>query len=316
MGDTKFSCVRIQKIRSAVDARNATKHGRRERGAFGKSRVDLERSHLNLHWRFDADLHELKLVDECPDYREALEARRDQLGARRPKNGTFGTEMLFTASPSLFRRSCGDVDLEIAKVWARSCLDLAEARYSGMCVAARLDLDETTPHLSVFILPTYEKSYGGEKRQSKRKPRRTVSHNKVFGGPEQLSMLQDWLADGLKEQGFCVERGLPVEVTRARNFRPDGAIYQKLKDWWGLLKKREAELDRKEARINERLNTVLRKMRVIGKVFQNDQNRLSEPAKEALKQIFAMRKFGSERRSSKALDDSSKDGSRGPKLIP
>ena len=315
MGDTTFSCVRIQKIRSAVDARNATRHGRRERGAFGKSRVDLERTHLNQHWCFDADLQELDLVDECPDYREALEARREQLGAKRPKNGTFGTEVMFTASPSLFKSADGDVDLDRAKEWARACLDLAEAKYPGMCVAARLDLDETTPHMSVFVMPVYEKTYSGDKRQSKRKPRKTVSHNKVFGGPEQLSMMQDWLADGLKKRGFGVERGLPVDVTRARNFRPDGAIYQRLKDWWGLLKKREADLDQKEAKINERLNSVLSKMRIIGKVFQKDQDRLSEPAKAALKQIFAIPDFGSKRQNPKDLK-SSNDGPSGPKLTP
>ena len=269
MNSTSFSCIRVKKIRTATDARNATRHGRRDRGTFGKSAVDLNRTHLNQHWRFCPDMQELELVDECPDYREALEARREQLRARRPKNGTFGTEMMFTASPALFRGSDGQVDNCQAKTWARACLDLAEERYPGMCVAARLDLDETTPHLSVFIMPVYEKNYGGAKRQSIRKPRRTVSHNKVFGGPQDLSFLQSWAADGLKAKGFDVRRGRPAAVTRAVHFRPDGAIYQHLSVIWQQVKKREEELDQRERTINAWLKNLAREIGPLEELVPN-----------------------------------------------
>jgi len=245
MTGTTYSCVRIKKIRTASDARNAYRHGARERGAFGKSAVDLDRTHLNQHWSFDPDSQELELVDKCPDYRAALETRREQLGAKRPKNGVFGTEMMFTASPSLFKGSDGQIDNDQAKAWAKACLDLAQAKYPGLCVAARLDLDETTPHMSVFIMPVYEKTYSGEKRKSTRKPKIAVSHNKVFGGPDDLSLLQDWAADGLKNKGFGVERGRSVDITRAVNFRPDGKIYEKLLAMWKKLKKEKHDVDKR-----------------------------------------------------------------------
>ena len=245
MGQT-YSCVRIKKIRTATDAQNATRHGRRERGSFGKSAVDLERTPLNCHWSFDPDTQELERVGEGIDVGAALETRREQMKARRPKNGTFGTEMMFTASPALFHGPDGKVDNDQAKAWAKACLDLAQEKYPGMCVGARLDLDETTPHLSVFIMPVYEKTYGGEKRKSKRAPRRAVSHNKVFGGPDDLRLMQDWAADGLKARGFDVSRGRPVEITRAANFRPDGAIYEKLGQVWRRLRAREQKLDQRE----------------------------------------------------------------------
>ncbi|MDC0657409.1 plasmid recombination protein [Leisingera sp. SS27] len=255
-----YSCVRVQKIRTAADARNATRHGRRARRSFGKSAIDLDRTHLNCHWSFDPDTQDLESVEECPDYREALEIRRDQLRAKRAKNGAFGTEVMFTASPSLFLTAGGAIDLDQAKAWAEACLGLAQKRWPGMCVAARLDLDETTPHLSVFIIPVYEKSYSGKKRQTKRAPRRAVSHNKVFGGPDDLSRLQRWAADGLQTRGFDVQRGRPVQVTRARHFRPDGDIYKRLTAVWRQIKKREDDLRARETMINSWMQEVVKEI--------------------------------------------------------
>ena len=82
-------------------------------------------------------------------------------------------------------------------------------RYPGQVAAARLDLDETTPHFSVFLLPMYRKEYMGEERKSSRKPRLTISHNQVFGTPDKLSALQDWAAETMQETGHTLERGEP-----------------------------------------------------------------------------------------------------------
>ena len=161
-----YSCVRVKKIKSATDAQNLTRHGQRAKGSFKASAVDLDRSHLNGHFVFDADAVNFKKVDECPDYRELLDTATKRLNAKRPKNGVFGTEMMFTASPDLFKDKDGNVDIDHARAWGDACLELARDKYGAKCVAARLDLDETTPHLSVFILPTYRKSYSGEKRKS------------------------------------------------------------------------------------------------------------------------------------------------------
>lgn len=275
MSSTTFSCVRIKKIRTATDAQQATRHGRRAKGSFRKSAVDLERSHLNCHWQFDPDTQELERVEEGVDVGAALEARRGHLNAKRAKNSSYGTEMMFTASPALFRGSDGQIDNDQAKAWARACLDLAQERYPGMCVGARLDLDETTPHLSVFILPVYEKTYSGAKRQSNRAPRRTVSHNKVFGGPKDLSHLQDWAADGLKAAGFGVERGRSVNITRAINFRPDGQIYQKLKAMWQRVRKEEKEVEKRRETFAK-----------LAKIFSAESHRLTDQGRNAIKVAF------------------------------
>lgn len=278
MSKTQYSCVRINKIRTAADARNATRHGRRVRGAFNKSAVDLERTHLNVHWRFDPDVYELEEVDECPDYREELEKRREQLKAKRPKNGVFGTEMMFIASRAVFKE-------HDPKDWAKACLEIAEKRYPGLCVAARLDMDETTPHLSVFIMPVYEKGYSGEKRKSKREPRKAVSHNKVFGGPADLSLLQDWAADGLKEKGFGVERGVPVGITRATNQRPNGVLYQKLVAMWNKLKAREKKIEQVEGQLEERRKTFA----ILADIFRKESKNLTTDGKIAINSVFGLK---------------------------
>lgn len=274
-----YSCVRVKKIKSATDAQNLTRHGQRAKGSFKASAVDLDRSHLNGHFVFDADAVNFKQVDECPDYRELLDTATKRLNAKRPKNGVFGTEMMFTASPDLFKDKEGNVDIDQARAWGDACLELARDKYGAKCVAARLDLDETTPHLSVFILPTYRKSYSGEKRKSTRGDKWAVSHNKVFGGPDDLSLLQDWAADGLKAKGFDVERGRPKEITRAINFRPDGQIYQHLVSMWRKLKDKEKSLEKRAVVFDK-----------LAKIFKKEADSLSPQGRNAIAVAFGLAK--------------------------
>ncbi|MEC8195745.1 MAG: plasmid recombination protein [Pseudomonadota bacterium] len=247
-----YSSVRVKKIRAAVDARNLSRHGAREKGSFRQSAVDLKRTHLNRHWAFDFDGHHLAEVEQCPDYRDLLERVMKAQKAKRPKNGTFGTEMLFTASREFFLDAEGRVDQGKASAWAEACIEMAQEKYPGLCAAARLDMDETTPHLSIFVMPVYEKTYGGEKRQSKRKraPRRAVSHNRVFGGRGDLSNLQDWAADGLQARGFELSRGIPVEITRAKNFRPDGQLMKRMEEADRKIRAREAAVAKREKQMD------------------------------------------------------------------
>jgi len=280
---SKFISVRIKKIRTMSDAANATRHGKREKGSFARSAVDLERSHLNMHFAFDVDAQEMEQVDTCPDYGKALEARRGQLGASRAKNSSVGTEMLFTCSPGILKDAEGNVDLDKSRQFVKDCIAMAEKKYPGMCVAARGDLDETTPHVSVFILPVYEKTYSGEKRQSKRKPRKSVSHNKVFGGRSDMSLLQDWMADGLVEKGWNVERGIPLAITRAKNFQPDGQIYNHLVKWFDKLKTRESQIKKREKHVKG-MYDIIRDMSL---GLEEHRSLLTKPMLRALEWIKA-----------------------------
>ena len=89
---------------------------------------------------------------------------------------------------------------------------LAIADRPGWRIACwRLDLDETTPHFSVFVVPYYEKKL-------KQGPKTCVSVRKHFGTRDKLSALQDWIGCVCAPLGLC--RGRPVGVTHARHVAP------------------------------------------------------------------------------------------------
>lgn len=204
--------VRVKPLKQWSDVSNATRHGKREDPS---KHVDRSRTHLNKHWvsmdvpNPDGSMgRKLMPTSEAPDIAAAFKDLAEKRGAKWRKGAIVGTEMLFIASPDFFGPAGPERD-KLAAEWANKCLRAALKKYPGQVAAARLDLDETTPHFSIFLIPTYQKSYDGEKRQSSRKPKRTISHNQVFGTPEKLSALQDWAAAEMKAAGYKLERGEP-----------------------------------------------------------------------------------------------------------
>lgn len=214
--------LRIRPLRKWADVAAATQHGARVRNV---EHVDLDRSHLNVHWTFDADFGQLRPTDGPADIARCLKLRADQLGARWHKTAIVGTEVMFIASSEFFQTTESTRDHARANSWAEACLAAWEGLFPGQSVAARLDLDETTPHLSVFFLPLHQRRYRSTTRTLK-EPKGTqlkVSHNKVFGeakGPDILSMLQSWIADEMRLAGFDLERGLRVDETGASHRTP------------------------------------------------------------------------------------------------
>lgn len=189
-----YIAVRVKPLKKWSDVANAARHGRRDDPA---KHVDRSRSHLNRHWAVTGSC-EFEEQDEAADIELAFSITAGLADAKWRKGAIVGTEMLFIASPQYFHGVEADAPLNTPLVnkWAEDCLTAAHAKFPGQIAAARLDMDETTPHLSVFMLPMYEKAYEGEKRRSERprRPRKAISHNQVFGEPEKLVALQDWIA--------------------------------------------------------------------------------------------------------------------------
>lgn len=214
--------LRIRPLRKWADVAAATQHGARVRNV---EHVDLSRSPLNTHWTFDAAKGRLESAEGPADIAQCLKARAGQLGARWHKSAIVATEVMFIASPEFFENDDGEPDRQQALRWSEACLQAWQGLFPGQSVAARLDLDETTPHLSVFFLPLHERRYRTSARVLK-EPKATqlkVSHNKTFGdtkGPEVLAMLQTWIADEMRLAGFELERGLRVDETGASHRTP------------------------------------------------------------------------------------------------
>ena len=217
-----FIALRVRPMRKWSDVSAASEHGQRIRNV---EHVDLSRSHLNVHWTVDPKIGCLQPVDQPADIVRCLRARAGQLGARWHKTAIVCTEIMFIASPEFFEASDGSTDHARSRTWAEACLEAWQGLFPGQSAAARLDLDETTPHLSVFFLPLHERRYRSATRALK-EPKSTqlkVSHNKTFGeakGPEILSMLQTWIADEMQIAGFDLHRGLRVDETGATNKTP------------------------------------------------------------------------------------------------
>ena len=229
---TNKIAIRVKPLKRWADVSNMTRHGKREDPS---RHVNRGHTHQNIHFSFVEIEHqtdERGTVTQHGDFGifehdglngldigEQFQNLAEESGASWRKNAIVGTEMLFIASPGFFKGERGSEERrDHARDWARDCISELRRKYPGQLACARLDLDETTPHLSVFMLPMYEKAYKATKRTVKRKraPRRTISHNQVFGTPESLSELQDWAAAAMKRRGHQLERG-----ERKENKGPD-----------------------------------------------------------------------------------------------
>nr|WP_254216571.1 plasmid recombination protein [Tabrizicola sp. TH137] len=258
-------CLRVRPLRKWADVAAATEHGRRVRKA---AHIDLTRSQMNEHYVFDPDAVQLERCETPADITRCLRARAGELGAKWHKSAIVATEIMFIASKSFFTRSDGTVDTALANDWSDACLRAWERLFPGQSVAARLDLDETTPHLSVFFLPLHERRYRSQSRVL-RQPERTrlkVSHNKAFGdvkGPDILAMLQSWLAAEMQAAGFDLVRGQRVDETGNGNKTPAAgrralaAARQLAEDIEeDALAKAAERFEDTELRINQRLREV------------------------------------------------------------
>lgn len=214
--------VRVKPLKKWSDVSNATRHGRREDPA---RHVDRSRTHLNHHYGWTLDeggQPVLRKQDEPVDIEAAFRASAEHHGAKWRKGAIVGTELLFIASPEFFTDAGAPGSPEYlahAKEWAVACASSVKKRYPSMAAAVRIDLDEKTPHVSVFMLPMYEKQTAPRLRKdgTRGKPRaarKTISHNTLFGGtgdegPKKMSALQDWAAECMAEHGYQLERGTP-----------------------------------------------------------------------------------------------------------
>ncbi len=197
-----FAFLRVERIRRVIDAANATRHGLR---IDNGSHYDRSRTHQNRHWYRGQE------TDHPVDWLAAIRETAEALGARFRKGAPLAAELILEASARWFENPVtGTWDMNRINLWVEFNLRALEARYPGMMAAARLDLDEGTPHLAVAIVPVVVK-------KTKHTSTRVVSYRKIFGGDDKLEArrrmiaLQDWYADAMAPLGLV--RGTPKAVT-------------------------------------------------------------------------------------------------------
>lgn len=199
-----YAIIRVMPIKKRADLRNATLHGMRQDGGI---HYDPERTLFNRHWMAGR-------VERPIDWEDALASVLERRNVRVRKNGALAAELFLGASPEYFETGDGSADLDPAKLdrWVDANRAAIYGRWGDAVAGMRLDLDESSPHLSVLLVPIYQKP-------TRDGPVPTVSYRKEFGGEtkvelkQKLSALQDWYADQMRPLGLS--RGVSKAITGA-----------------------------------------------------------------------------------------------------
>lgn len=218
--DKKYCCVRVERLRDKGAASRMGAHGRRE--YLGQSHIDPTRTHLN-----QAGLG--KALSDKPDVSRGLEWFPDeclsllqqQHDARHRKGSAWAAHLICIASPKAFREGLDPHQ------WAQETVAWAEKKFPGQVASWRLDLDETTPHVDLFVMPVAQSQTKTGKRST------WISYRKVIGGEkigQATADLQDSYADAMKPLGLFrgelgdrtarrVRKHLPPDRVRAVQVR-------------------------------------------------------------------------------------------------
>lgn len=209
-------CVRMRRAKSDYLAAMGA-HGRRE--GPGVDHVDFSRSHRNL-FGLTSKAAKLGIEAEFPEKVVARYIQENGIQVR--KDSATAMHLIIIVSPSFFEKRDSNGSLcrmhEVAQVKKvlELLIDWSEAdSFPGDLLCWRVDMDETTPHIDLFIVPTYIK-----------KTKRWVSVNKCLGGrggKAALSKLQTDLATALVPLGIV--RGTPKSITGSVHVPPQ--VYRK-----------------------------------------------------------------------------------------
>lgn len=197
-----FAILRVKRLKTNADLNGATLHGRRQDSG---THYDPARTLYNEHYAAGR-------CASAPDWAEFVQCALSRSGATVRKGASVAAEFFIGASPEFFAPRDGEDHFNMENVYKfrDAVLSAFYERYGQNVVVARLDLDEGTPHMTLCVLPTYEKV-------TKHKRELVVSYKKVFAGDsllearEKLTELQDWIAEKLAPLGLS--RGVPKSIS-------------------------------------------------------------------------------------------------------
>lgn len=129
-----FAIMRCKKLKTFGGVAASLQHNYRERET---PNADPTLTHLNQH------MYSTSTV-------EAMNKLRDRLPEKRRKDATLAVEYLFTASPEWWGKADAK---QQAEFFQRSHQWLADKYGEHNIIAATIQRDETSPHLSAFVVP-------------------------------------------------------------------------------------------------------------------------------------------------------------------
>jgi hypothetical protein len=136
-------------------------------------------------------------------------------------DAVYAVEILLTASPEYFRpddpSKYGDYQVGKLDAWAKASQEWLQREYGDRIVRAELHLDEATPHIHAYLVPTDENGQ--------------LNCKKIFGGRAKMFAFQDSYAAATQHLGL--ERG--VKNSRAE--------HTTVKDYYSVVNSASQELD-------------------------------------------------------------------------
>ena len=168
-----FAIMRCKKLKAAGSVAAAFSHCFRERETFN---ADENRTPLNVHFA-------------ATSVAEAKQKLADLLPTKRRKDAVLAVEYLMTASPEWWKQASPERQDEF---FQKSLTWLAQKYGQDRIVVATVHRDETSPHLSAFVVPLTRDG--------------RLSAKEFIGDRAQMSLDQTTYAEAVKELGL--ERGV------------------------------------------------------------------------------------------------------------
>lgn len=168
-----FAIMRCKKLKAAGSVAAAFSHCFRERETFN---ADEKRTPLNVHFA-------------ATSVAEAKQKLADLLPEKRRKDAVLAVEYLMTASPDWWKNASSeqqDVFFKKSYAW------LAKKYGADRIVVASVHRDETSPHLSAFVVPLTQDG--------------RLSAREFIGDRAKMSLDQTTYAQAVQELGL--ERGV------------------------------------------------------------------------------------------------------------
>jgi Plasmid recombination enzyme len=231
-----YAIVRIAKLKASNIAGSGM-HVSRTRSTPNADRSKLEDNQTLIH-NGDIDLALAEVVEQ--KINSTLQTRKIRTDA------VHCVEMLLTASPEYFRpdhpADYGAYESAKLEEWKQATVKWLKQEYGSRIVRAELHMDEATPHIHAYLVPTDSQGQ--------------LNCKKMFGGRSKMFALQDSYSKAMKPLGL--ERGIKgsrAEHTDVKDYYqavnaateglPDLQTIQARLAAYELLKREKAEVDRK-----------------------------------------------------------------------
>jgi hypothetical protein len=206
-----YAIARIAKLKQANIAGSGI-HVSRGRNTPNADRSRLEDNQTLIH---NNDRH-LPLGEVVHNKIHSVEQQR-----KIRTDAVYTVEILLTASPEYFRPDdpsrYGDYQADKLANWTETTVSWLEQEYGDKIVRAELHLDEATPHIHAYLVPTDENGQ--------------LNCKKIFGGRAKMFAFQDSYAAATKHLGL--ERGV----------KDAQAEHATVKDYYSVVNSASQELD-------------------------------------------------------------------------